>query len=77
MKNIKELKKAISVFKAYGIPLTGRKKQANFYRELQMDWVFVNGLIFELELEFNKEIQEEKVREIQTPSEVIGHLLAS
>lgn len=77
MKNIKELKKAISVFKSYGIPLTGQRKTANFYQELHMDWIFVNGLIYELELELNKEIQEDKVKDIQTPSEAIAYLLSA
>lgn len=77
MKNIKEMKKVISVFKTYGIPLTGQRKTANFYQELQMDWIFVNGLLYELELELNREIQEDKVRDIQTPSEAIGYLLSA
>ncbi|EOZ95354.1 hypothetical protein A33Q_3274 [Indibacter alkaliphilus LW1] len=77
MKNIAELKKAISVFRAYGITLTGKRKTANFYAELGMEWVFVNGLIYELELELKREILEEKAKEIQTPSEAIQTLLSA
>ncbi len=75
MKNITALRKTIQVFKSYGITLTGRKKGANFYRDLRMDKIFVSGLIFELEYELKKELEDEKVAKIQTPSELINTLL--
>ncbi|MEX2513961.1 MAG: acyl carrier protein [Cyclobacteriaceae bacterium] len=75
MKNITALRKAIGIFHSYGIPLTGKKKAANFYYDLRMDKVFVSGLIFELEYELNKELEEEKIARIQTPSELINTLL--
>lgn len=59
----------------YGIPLTGKNKTANFYQELNMDQAYVHGLIFELELELNKEIQEEKLIELASPGLVLKELL--
>ncbi|MBD3628321.1 MULTISPECIES: acyl carrier protein [Cyclobacterium] len=75
MKNITAMRKAIGVFQSYGIPLTGKKKAANFYNDLRMDKIFVAGLIFELEYELKRELEEEKVAHIQTPSELITTLL--
>ena len=40
-----------------------------------MDKIFVAGLIFELEYELKRELEEEKVAHIQTPSELINTLL--
>lgn len=75
MKNFAALRKAIEVFQSYGIPLTGKKKAANFYNDLRMDKIFVSGLIYELEYELNKELEDEKIARIQTPSELINTLL--
>ncbi|WP_114748356.1 acyl carrier protein [Pleomorphovibrio marinus] len=75
MKNITALRKTIQVFSSYGISLTGKRKAANFYRDLRMDKIFVSGLIFELEYELKREIADEKVAKIQTPSELISTLL--
>lgn len=77
MKTITNMKKAIGVFRTYGIPLTGKRKSANFYRELQMDKMFVDGLIFELEYELKRELEDEKISKIETPSELIEHLLSA
>ncbi|WP_114749022.1 acyl carrier protein [Pleomorphovibrio marinus] len=43
------LKAIISLFGAYGIVLTGRKKHAHFHYQLGMDNIYVYGLIYELE----------------------------
>jgi acyl carrier protein len=75
MKTITAMRKAIGVFQSYGIPLTGKKKAANFYYDLRMDKIFVSGLIFELEYELKKELADEKIARIQTPSELINSLL--
>lgn len=40
-----------------------------------MDKVFVNGLIFECELELRKELEEEKVHQIKAPAQVIELLV--
>ncbi|MFC4870629.1 acyl carrier protein [Negadavirga shengliensis] len=75
MKNFAALRKAIEVFRSYGIPLTGKKKAANFYNDLRMDKIFVSGLIYELEHELKTELEDEKIARIQTPSELINTLL--
>jgi hypothetical protein len=77
MNRISNMKKAIGVFRSYGIPLSGKQKSANFYKELHMDKVYVDGLIFELELELNKILQEEKIALLETPSELLQELLAA
>jgi hypothetical protein len=43
------LKKAIEVFHTYGITLAGPRKNDHFITNLNMDPIFINGLIFELE----------------------------
>ncbi len=75
MKNITELKKAIGIFRSYGIPLTGKRKSASFYQELHMDKAFVLGLVFELEYELKKELEDEKALQVQTPSQLIEYLM--
>ena len=71
------MKKAIGVFKTYGITLTGKKKNAHFYRELRMDKIFVDGLIYELENELEKVLEDEKVTRIERPSQVLEELLSA
>lgn len=75
MKNFSDLRKITKVFHQYGIPLTGKKKYASFEKDLKMDRVFVNGLIFECELELSKELAEEKLQQIQVPAQVIEFLI--
>ena len=77
MKTITNMKKAIGVFKTYGIPLTGKKKNAHFYHELHMDKIFVDGLIYELENELEKVLEDETVTRIKRPSEVLEELLSA
>ncbi|WP_194776984.1 acyl carrier protein [Pararhodonellum marinum] len=77
MNQIANIKKAIGIFKSYGIPLTGKQKSANFYQELRMDRVYVSGLIFELELELERQLEDEKVAAVQTPSELFHYLLSA
>lgn len=75
MKNFTDLRKISKVFHQYGIPLTGKKKYATFEKDLNMDKVFVNGRIFECELELRKELEEEKVHQIKAPAQVIELLV--
>ncbi|PSL07976.1 acyl carrier protein [Cecembia rubra] len=77
MKNFEKKKKAIEVFQTYGIPLTGKKKTADFFQELNMDKVFVDGLIYELEIKLQKEIELEKITALRNPSMVLEELLAT
>ncbi len=69
------LKKAVEVFHSYGITLSGARKNDHFVQNLNMDPVFINGLIFELELQLQRFIQEENVAQVKTPRELIELLL--
>ncbi|WP_026953221.1 hypothetical protein [Algoriphagus mannitolivorans] len=76
MKHVKELRKISKVFQQYGIQLTGKRKFASFEGDLKMDKIFVNGLIYELEFELRKELDDEKVSGIQAPAQVIELLIS-
>lgn len=65
-----QLKKAVEVFHAYGISLSGSKKNEHFVNTMKMDPVFVNGLIFELEYNLQVTIQDEFLGKACTPKEV-------
>ena len=69
------LKKAVKVFHSYGITLAGPRKNDHFIHQLNMDPVFVNGLIFELEYNLQVFLQVEYLRNACTPKEVIELLL--
>ena len=69
------LKKAIEVFHSYGITLIGQHKYADFSKQLQMDPVFINGLIFELEYQLHVIFQEEKLGTVNTPKDLIELLV--
>lgn len=70
-----QLKKAIEVFHSYGITLVGPRKNDHFIQQLNMDPVFVNGLIFELEYNLQVFLQDEWLGKVTTPKEVIQLLL--
>ncbi|WP_026951580.1 hypothetical protein [Algoriphagus mannitolivorans] len=70
-----QLKKAVEVFHSYGIRLSGPRKNDHFIKQLNMDPVFVNGLIFELEFNLQVFLQEEMLGKACTPKEVIQLLL--
>lgn len=70
------LKKAVEVFHSYGIVLSGQKKNAHFIQQLNMDPIFINGLIFELEYQLQVIFQDEMLGEVKTPRDLIGLLLA-
>lgn len=76
MKNYSNLRKISKVFHQYGIDLTGKRKFASFEGDLKMDKIFVNGLIFDLEYELSKELEDEKVAGIQAPAQVIELLIS-
>lgn len=76
MKNYTDLRKISKVFQQYGIDLTGKRKYASFESDLRMDRPFVCGLIFELEYELDKELEDATVASIKAPAHVI-HLLMS
>lgn len=64
---ISSLKKIILVFRRYGIQIIGKRKFDDFYHDLHMDKIFVNGLIFEVEYELKKDLEEEFIPDISTP----------
>lgn len=70
-----QLKKAVVVFHSYGITLAGQRKNDHFIQKLNMDPVFINGLIFELEYNLQIFLQEEMLGKACTPKEVIQLLL--
>lgn len=76
MKNYSDLRKISRVFQQYGIALTGTNKYASFEDDLRMDKVFVNGLIFELEFELRKQIDDDKVDEVLAPVQIISLLMS-
>jgi acyl carrier protein len=70
-----KLKKAVEVFHSYGISLSGQRKNDHFIQKLNMDPVFINGLIFELEYNLQVFLQDEMLGKACTPKEVIQLLL--
>ena len=52
-------KKLIKVFDSYGISLKTKDRNLHLKNDLQMDEVFINGLIFELELASNKHLDKD------------------
>jgi hypothetical protein len=40
-----------------------------------MDKIFVDGLIFELEYQLNKELEAEQISKLQSPSELLSVLI--
>lgn len=75
MKNYNEYKKISKVFQQYGIVLTGKRKYDRFEQDLKMDKVFISGLIFDLEYELHKEIEDDKVKMVQAPVQLIELLM--
>lgn len=69
------LKKAAEVFHSYGISLFGARKNDHFIQKLNMDPIFINGLIFELEYQLQLFLQDEKLKRAATPKELIALFL--
>lgn len=69
------IKKAVEVFHSYGIYVHGQRKNDHFIQKLNMDPIFVNGLIFELEYQLQVHLQEEKIQNAGTPKALIELLL--
>ena len=70
-----QLRKITKVFSEYGIVLTGPRKHDHFLVDLQMDKIFLNGLIYELEYALNIELEDHKVINVDAPSNLIALLL--
>ncbi len=69
------IKKAIQVFKLYGISLLGKRKYENLYLDQKMDRIAVLGLIFELELALEKELNDEEAYALVYPAAIVEKLL--
>lgn len=75
MKNYTSLRKIVDVFHLYGISLTGKRKFVNLYTDLHMQRIFVSGLIFELELASNGQLNDDEVRSFTTPAQIVSRLI--
>lgn len=69
------IKKIIRVFRKYGIVIIGKRKFDDFYNDLHMDKIFVNGLIFEVEYALRKEISDENFSSVSTPLALVNAFL--
>jgi hypothetical protein len=70
-----QIKKAIKVFRLYGISLLGKRKFENLYLDQKMDRIAVQGLIFELELALDKELNDEEAYALAYPAAIVEKLL--
>lgn len=61
----------ITVFREFGIPITGSKKQKRFYTEIPVDKFYVEGILFELERRLGVLLEEEENQQIHSPLDVI------
>lgn len=61
----------ISVFREFGIPITGAKKFRQFYSEISVDKFYVEGILFELECRLGVVLEEEENQQIHSPLDVI------
>ena len=75
MKHYTKLRKIVTVFHSYGISLMGKGKLLNLYKDLNMDQVYIRGLIFELELALQIEAENEVDIEMTIPMHLIQNLV--
>lgn len=61
----------ITVFREFGIPLTGFRKQMRFYTEIPVDKFYVEGILFELECRLGVLLEDEDNLRIDSPLDVI------
>jgi hypothetical protein len=75
MTQVTTYRKIIEVFRLYGINLAGKRKFDHFYHDLKMDQVFVNGLLFDLELATQRQLNDEEVIRLEAPAQMIRKLV--
>lgn len=75
MNHYSKLRKITKIFHLYGISLVGKRKFDNLYKDLNMDQVFVLGLIFELELALQTQLDDETAYGVQVPALLIQKLV--
>ncbi len=61
----------IAVFREFGIPITGSRKQMRFYSEIPVDKFYVEGILFELECRLGVLLDDEDNQQIDSPLDVI------
>jgi hypothetical protein len=61
----------ITVFREFGIPITGSRKQMRFYSEILVDKFYVMGILFELECRLGVLLEDEDNLRIDSPLDVI------
>lgn len=69
--NISSIKKILGVLNKYGIQITGKRKYDHFYEDLNIDKVFVDGLIYEVEYELKKELGDEHIQSVESPFSLV------
>ncbi|OOG68602.1 hypothetical protein [Algoriphagus sp. A40] len=68
---IKKSKIMISVFREFGIPITGTKKFRQFYSDIPVDKIYVEGILFELECRLGVTLEDSVNEQIHSPLDVI------
>lgn len=61
----------ITVFREFGIPITGSSKQKQFFSEIPVDRFYVEGIFFEMESRLGVLLEEEGIQKINSPLDVI------
>lgn len=69
--SIRKSRILISVFREFGIPITGSRKQKRFYSDIPVDKFYVEGILFELECRLGVLLEEEENQQIHSPLDVI------
>lgn len=68
---ITSIKKILGIFNKYGIQIMGKRKYDHFYKDLNIDKVFVDGLIFEVEYALEKELGDEYIQAVESPISLV------
>ncbi|WP_158856907.1 acyl carrier protein [Lunatibacter salilacus] len=76
MNHYSKLRKIAAIFHLYGISLSGKRKYDNLYKDLNMDQAFVLGLIFDLELALQTQLDDDTAYGAQIPALLIQKLVA-
>ena len=68
---ISSIKTILDILKKYGIQVMGKRKYDHFYHDLNIDKVFVDGLIFEVEYALEKELGDEYIQAVESPISLV------
>lgn len=61
----------ITVFREFGIPITGPRKFRQFYSDIPMDKFYLEGILFELECRLGVILDEVENQQVHSPLDVI------